>query len=560
MDFDVAVLGAGFPALIVESRRTDSTGTHFELRLPAFRPGREFASAKLWLPKGFPETQKARIRLSVDAILRIPHVESGGLLCTSGEPGPGAGFSTLERLQILLSQYHYEFLVPWLEDELDGDFLKEAQNYWTMEVARCRRQGDPVVSVLTVDAAPGRARVIEGVLFLPSRVVVAADKDSPIVRRLMHSLGKRVEQHVRVRIADIPISDGFVPSTWPRDAEVLQRLISVRLQGPDRDEFLRPIRRRQPRVHRVVVFRSPQGNFGYLLPNGPPTVVRDGKHVRARPARLQPVPLLVDRIDPDWTVGRDQHAEVAARQKSRVLVFGAGALGSPVIDHLAKAGVGHITIVDEDEFAPANIGRHLLGVDALHYRKSEAVADRVGRGHPSCSVIPVRTTAESWFQRNSLDEFDVVVDLTGEPDVRWVVDQARRASPCRLLIGWMEPYVAAAHVCTFPAGEYWYSNANNTYDRRLDLEAIEWPKEVIRQEPGCSSRFQAYTAAQAAYAVALVAEQAINLIDGKVFESAVHSWVRGQQFLDKNWPGLSLRDWAENAKPHDGLIIKRNFI
>ena len=167
-------------------------------------------------------------------------------------------------------------------------------------------------------------------------------------------------------------------------------------------------------------------------------------------------------------------------------------------------------------------------------------------------------TVERWLRKHSLSGVDVVLDLTGEPDVRWHVDQARHEHPCPLVVGWMEPYVAAAHVCLLPAEVPWIQG---TADHLADLEAVIWPDDVIRREPGCSSRFQSYTAAAAAHAVALVAENALDLIDG-IDDSAtarVVSWVRGQRFLDRHRPGLALRDWALPAAPHDGLVLARPF-
>src|SRR5690606_12468584 len=127
-----------------------------------------------------------------------------------------------------------------------------------------------------------------------------------------------------------------------------------------------------------------------------------------------------------------------------------------------------------------------------------------------------------------------------------------------LLIGWMEPYVAAAHVCVLPSGQRWLQGAQ---DPMSGLEAVVWPSEVIRQEPGCSSRFQSYTAAAAAHAVALVAECALEMIDSTAgsLDPTVRSWVRGQHFLDKHWPGLLHKEWALSAREHDGLTMIRQF-
>jgi len=267
---------------------------------------------------------------------------------------------------------------------------------------------------------------------------------------------------------------------------------------------------------------------------------------------------MTSRIDPDWTVGRDQHPEVQARQAKHILVLGAGALGSPSIDHLAKAGVGRISVVDADTMSSANIGRHLLGADSVGKTKVDAIAQRINSGYPATVVIPHAMTTAEWLKKNTLADVDAVLDLTGEPDVRAQLDRARLSHPCPLLIGWMEPYVAAAHVCVLPSGQRWLQGAQ---DPMSGLEAVVWPSEVIRQEPGCSSRFQSYTAAAAAHAVALVAECALEMIDSTAgsLDPTVRSWVRGQHFLDKHWPGLLHKEWALSAREHDGLTMIRQF-
>jgi hypothetical protein len=556
MSIDLSRLQENFPHLIPEPKSRDRGATAYRLELPTFPFGREFAWAELLLPRGFPEHEAARIMLSPDAVLRIPHVEDSGALCIDGDPGPGQGYSVEDRILLLLLAYQEQFLQPWLAGKLDGDFSKEPLNYWLIKVGRARSPRDPVRVVWTVDESPLRPTVKEGLLLLPSRVVIAASDGLPITNRIIRSLGANATQRIRVMVADIPISHTFKPSTWPRCTADLDRLLTGRLRPAQREQFLHPLRQRGRGVHRIVLLRNPTCGFAYLLPGGPATVVDEGARKRAYPSLSIPLPLKVTRLDPSWTVGRDQHPEVAHRQAQHALVLGAGALGSPVVDHLAKAGVGLITLVDADDLASANLGRHLLGAESIGQRKAEAVAQRVNLAHPATVVTPRKMSAERWLQENSLSGVSLVLDLTGEPDVRWHVDQARRRHPCPLLVGWMEPYVAAAHVCSLPTGRLWMQG---TTDPMHGLEAVTWPDEVIRLEPGCSSRFQSYTAAAAAHAVALVAENALKLIDGPAQAPRVISWVRGQRFLDEHWPGLELREWAQPALHHNGLVMERAF-
>jgi molybdopterin/thiamine biosynthesis adenylyltransferase len=557
MSFDVSRLQHDFPDLLPEPLSRSHGATAYRLRLPTFPWGRDFAWAELLLPRGFPDRAAAKIMLSPDAVLRIPHVEDSGSLCIDGDPGPGRGYSANDRALLLLLAYQEKFLYPWLAGSLDSDFSTEPLNYWYITVAKARSNVDPVRAVWTVDECPARPHVREGLLALPSRIVIAGDRDIPITGRIINSLGAaRASQQIRVLIADIPLSHPLTPATWPHTATDLNQLLTGRLRPAQLTLFRHPLRRRSNNVHRIVLLRNPTCAFAYLLPGGPATVIELGRGKKTYPPFSTPLPLRVHRLDPAWTVGRDQHPEVTQRQTQHVLVLGAGALGSPVVEYLAKAGVGFITLVDHDDLAPANIGRHLLGADAIGQAKADAIARRVNFSHPASKITPMVMNAAKWLDHNTLACVDLVLDLTGEPDVRWHVEQARRLHPCPLLIGWMEPYVAAAHVCSLPSDTPWLQG---TEDLMGKLGAVDWPDDVIKQEPGCSSRFQSYTAVAAAYAVAIVAENALKIVDGAIVEPRVISWVRGQRYLDDQRSDLALRDWAATAAPHDGLVIERAF-
>lgn len=562
MSFELAPLSDALANLLVEPATRGSNGAiMYRLKLGEHPAGRAISFAELILPKGFPDQGIARIRLPSDAELRVPHVEHGGFLCIDGDPGPGRGLDGTQRIEAIVAKFFTEFLDPWRNGDLDGDFAKEPQNYWGVNVARLRTNDDTARRVWTVDEVPRKAQVREGLLINPGRLIIAGDGDNQFVQRLVASLGHRAMQRVRVIIADIPISYSFVPDTWPQSIDALLRLLRARLPPPDYRRFIeQTLRRRRSREHRVALFRNHEGGFAFVLPGGPPIILQEGNRHRARHPHLNIQPLLVDRIDPMWTVGRDQIPQVSARQQKHVVVFGAGALGSPVVEQLAKAGIGKITLVDSDTIETANVGRHLLGAQHVNYGKAEAVANTAAQSYPSCIITPYDGTAEEWLRSNTLEGVDTALDLTGEPEVRWHLNEARQQHPCKLIIGWMEPFVAAAHVCMLTPETLWFASKASTQDRLNLLEAVDWPADVIRQVPGCSSRFQAYSSANAAYAVALVSENALRVVDGEVNSSKVLSWVRGRQFLDRQWPKLTYRDWAASAEQHVGVMLERPIV
>ncbi|MBJ3776946.1 HesA/MoeB/ThiF family protein [Acuticoccus mangrovi] len=110
---------------------------------------------------------------------------------------------------------------------------------------------------------------------------------------------------------------------------------------------------------------------------------------------------------------------------ARVLVVGAGGLGSPVIQYLAAAGVGTLRVVDDDIVALSNLQRQVLHATADVGRKKVAsAADAVARLNPHVRLEPrdmrfTEATAEAL-----LDGCDVVADGSDNPATRYAVADA----------------------------------------------------------------------------------------------------------------------------------------
>lgn len=526
----------------------------FEIELTKLPPGRELRGAVLVVPNSFP-VARLLIRVSTEHVLKVPHVESDGAICFKGDVGPGANLSPEERIDDILLSFYRSFVKPWGYGELDNDFGREAQTYWAIFVRNRSTKVDTIKAVCTTTKRPDAPLVSEAVLALPLGWVLVGTDDR-FSKRVLASLRERASQVVKALVVQVPIAADFIPATWPNTSAEVDALLAQHLSLGDIKRFAP--RRAPKNIDRVVIFRSPDSDFAYLLPNGPPNVKTTGKREQLFHVR-EVVPLDVHRVDPEWTYGRCQHPEVAVRQSKHVVVFGAGALGAHIVDQLARAGVGKISIVDPETMQAANIGRHLLGADSLGRSKARCVEWQVGRANPACILKHYDISAEAWLQLPLAlgdGHIDMFVDVTGEPSVRAAVDEARRTKPVPLLIGWMEPFVAAAHVCQLTENSPWF---NGSSDRLKSLQAVTWPADVMLREPSCNSEFQAYTPAAATHAVALVAEAAIELLDGLVATSTVRSWVRGQRYLDKHRGGLTLLEWAQPAAAHDGLVIERTF-
>lgn len=525
----------------------------FPLYLPELPDGRSIDAAWLEIPPNFSDGALARVYLPKKYILEIPHIEHDGRLCIDGDPGSTSAATPEDRIDQIIDLFYSEFLEPWSKGLLDNHFSEEAMNYWEIYCQKSFNKYQPIIKIFTTDQEPKIPRIYESI-FIESRQLVIAGDDSPIKTRYCNSLGNG-RTISKVIIAEIPVAFAFTPDNWPKKNSDIRRLVTAILGYSDATKFFTSMGRRGNERHKVVIFRAPGCSFGYLLPGGPPSKVKLRNSTKSFPISSL-LPIKVERLDVGWTTGRDQHPEYIARQQKHVLIIGLGALGSPVAEQLAKSGVGNLTLVDNDNLCSANIGRHALGANSIGYSKALQLAQSISVRWPSCNAVGVSMTIHEWLKKNGIKDVDVILDLTGEPEVRRIVDKERKMLTTDCLIAWMEPYVAAAHACQLKAGTPWFTD---NIDRLDKFNAVDWPQEVIAREPSCSSTFQSYTSASALHAVALTTEAALELIDNKVLNSKIRHWIRGQQYLDKQYPGLKLRDWARFANDADGVIRELNF-
>ena len=112
-------------------------------------------------------------------------------------------------------------------------------------------------------------------------------------------------------------------------------------------------------------------------------------------------------------------------KEARVVVIGAGGLGSPAAMYLAAAGVGTIGLVDFDEVELSNLQRQLLhDTDDVGRLKVDSARDRLGDLNPNVHVIPHRVLLSSENAFEVLGGYDVVVDGTDNFPVRYLVNDA----------------------------------------------------------------------------------------------------------------------------------------
>jgi molybdopterin/thiamine biosynthesis adenylyltransferase len=129
----------------------------------------------------------------------------------------------------------------------------------------------------------------------------------------------------------------------------------------------------------------------------------------------------------------------AAQQKlkaARVAVVGAGALGSPVIAYLAGAGIGRITVIDDDRVSVTNLHRQVLhGTADIGRRKVESAERFVAARNPHVIVTGQAVRLHGDNADSVLAGHDVIIDGSDSYSTRRLVAASAQALGIPLVWG-----------------------------------------------------------------------------------------------------------------------------
>jgi adenylyltransferase/sulfurtransferase len=121
-------------------------------------------------------------------------------------------------------------------------------------------------------------------------------------------------------------------------------------------------------------------------------------------------------------------------KNAKVLVVGAGGLGSPALLYLAAAGVGTLGIVDFDVVDESNLQRQIIhGVSDIGHSKAESARDSIREINPYVNVVLHTDRLDSDNAMEIFEPYDLIVDGTDNFATRYLVNDAA------VLLG--KPYV-----------------------------------------------------------------------------------------------------------------------
>ena len=158
----------------------------------------------------------------------------------------------------------------------------------------------------------------------------------------------------------------------------------------------------------------------------------------------------------DWGPATQDHL-----RDVQVMVVGCGGLGAPVIQYLAAAGVGHLTLVDDDQVQRSNLNRQtLFGTHELHHAKTEAAGQFVRALNPEVQVTLKTERLGPHNGRSWVAGHDLVFDCTDGLPNKYLLNDICILEKIPLMHGavsaWagqlmcIEPGESACLRCAFP--------------------------------------------------------------------------------------------------------------
>lgn len=112
-------------------------------------------------------------------------------------------------------------------------------------------------------------------------------------------------------------------------------------------------------------------------------------------------------------------------REGRILLAGAGGLGSPIALQLVAMGVGYLRIVDRDVVSMSDLHRqYLYDVNSVGLPKVEVAASKLSTLNPKVEIDPIPISIKSWNVKDLVKDVEVVIDGLDSIEARYLINRA----------------------------------------------------------------------------------------------------------------------------------------
>lgn len=474
--------------------------------------------------------------------ITYPHIELDGTICAV----PSSSV-----FELPVDVRHVEALLADAEDVLRkgrtnanyADFYAEAHSYWSL--------GEPARGDCWVLSEPPRNHALWFGASCGSSCVVGETRDC--LKQWARNSGHRLSdvEPALVLHLESPLGPGDYPLT-PRDlvtlvdrngaTALLRSAVTKWRQRASLLVLLSSVYEGQTTLLAAELPSPAQ----VLLPGaktpGIPGFRPFAKGATTRLVALCQVPLRFRhwRATPiyrEYLHHRTTGTAATALARRHVVIAGCGALGGQLAVLLAQAGVGTLTLLDDEQLDWRNVGRHVL--DGMFVGKNKALALRevLLRRFPDASVHAFGRTWEQHLRLapDAFEKPDLVVSATAEPASNRHLDKLSESGDAPpVVFGWMEPYAVSAHAVFRHSSGLGLEAITDACGRLLEPVVDRDSAPPLPREPACGAFYQPYSALSAMSCVSLVAELVVDALLDRLARSVIRTWVGAPEMFHEN--------------------------
>ena len=224
---------------------------------------------------------------------------------------------------------------------------------------------------------------------------------------------------------------------------------------------------------------------------------------------------------------------------SSVALIGCGSVGSEISVMLAKAGVGHLTLIDNDVLEIDNIYRHRLGGGYLSYEpgnksgkvprllKVNSLAHFLKNELPHIQIKAIPKRVEGVLGEKALKNADVIISAVGSPAMNLYLNQKFKASNFKKIIYcWNEAASAGGHALAVNLDSSCYECQfwrTGNFSLKSPLSLIMPGQHLTKNLTGCGGVFTPFSYLDSSQTAMIATRLCIEAIENDSVNKVV-SW------------------------------------
>jgi hypothetical protein len=474
--------------------------------------------------KDFPASKPGFFLLNGKQLPRIPHVDDDGYICYVHDDNIVMDIHN----PVGIIRDCFGLAIQTLRDGLSGKntdhFLNEYEAYW--------RRASGVQVLYANIKVTDTVQTIKYFRQKESKASFAAGDETD----LLNSYGRFFDAETNppsyrngIYIPLMAGLDFYIPAAGQEiDAEQIRRLVAEFVPG-DQHAALYKILEKTKTDDLVifglhgpndlyslfgVYFKNIQHRRHPLLPSGITTML---------------IPLSVQRLDALYLLARGGTGLQFLDRK--LLVIGAGSVGSAICDELVKAAIVNLTVVDKETLEEENGYRHDCGFFYTNHPKAKAVQMKLQDFYPQANIHAVTMPILDAINRGmiTLGDYDAIIVATGNATLNQqlmqIFQKEIRSTP--VLFAWLDPLGIGGHclVSNLPGkGCYQCLYSNDELHNIGSFAHHSQPKDFSKSLTGCGSAYVPYGSLDAGQTAILTVRKMIQILRGQIPTNELVSW------------------------------------